>query len=281
MGWSPGRAAVLAIAAFFIVNSAPVLIAYPIALYCRRRLRSLPQSGILRICAGLVREWLAFLAFYLLIQPFEGWWMGSDAVGRVGERQPVVLLVHGYLSNRGLWWRLRRRLRASGFAVATVNLEPPFADIDLLAEQLHVRIEALIRETGVERVALVAHSMGGLTARAYLRRHGGRRLTMLVTLGSPHHGSRIARLAPGRNARQMQPESVWLRQLGETESFAIPVVGFWSSDDELVVPQDSCRLAGAREITFAGLGHLSMPLSRAVAQRLQAELSSAGPAASA
>lgn len=229
----------------------------------------------------MLREWLAFLALYLLIQPFERWWMGSDAVGRPGERQPVVLLVHGYLSNRGLWWWLRRRLRAQGFAVATVNLEPPFADIDLLAEQLHARIETLAAEAGVERVALVAHSMGGLTARAYLRRHGGRRLATLVTLGSPHHGSRIASLAPGRNARQMQPDSDWLRQLSEAESFAMPVVSYWSADDELVVPQDSCRLAGTDEVIFAGLGHLSMPVSRAVAQRLQAELSSAGRAASA
>ena len=147
--WSPGAAAVLAVAAFFAVNSVPIIIMYPIALHYRRRLTTVPRSGTLHVGCGMIGDWLAFLALFVLIQPFERWWMGSDAVGRVRDRRPVVLLVHGYACNRGLWWWLRRRLRARGFAVTTINLEPPLADIDCFAEQLHARIEAVLAEAGV------------------------------------------------------------------------------------------------------------------------------------
>jgi triacylglycerol lipase len=276
MGWSPSAAATLAVVAFFTVNSTPVIITYPIALHHRRRVTAVPRSGTLRVWRGMVDEWLAFLAVFVLIQPFERWWMGSDAVGRVRDRRPAVLLVHGYACNRGQWWWLRRRLRARGFAVTTINLEPPLADIDCFAGQLHARIEALLAEAGVDRVALVAHSMGGLASRAYLRSHGCGRVTTLITLGSPHQGSLVAYLGPGRDARQMQPDNDWIRQLGDHESFAVPVVSIWGGIDEFVVPQDSSRLAGARDTAFAALGHLSMLFSPAVLQLLQAELERPG-----
>ena len=92
-----------------------------------------------------------------------------------------VLLVHGYLCNRGLWWWLRRGLRARHFEVATINLEPPFASIDHFVGQLRARIEALVAETGAPKVVLVTHSMGGLVARAYLQHHGAARVGKLVT----------------------------------------------------------------------------------------------------
>jgi triacylglycerol lipase len=276
MDWSPSAAAALAAAAFFAVNSAPIIITYPIALHYRRQVTAVPRSGVLRICRGMINEWLAFLAVFVLIQPFERWWMGSDVVRRVHDRRPAVLLVHGYACNRGQWWWLRRRLRARGFAVTTINLEPPLADIDCFAGQLHARIEAVLAETGVDRVALVAHSMGGLASRAYLRRHGCGRVTTLITLASPHHGTLFAHLIPGRNARQMQPDNDWIRQLGDQESFAVPVVSIWGGIDEFMVPQDSSRLAGARDTAFAALGHLSILFSDAVLQRLQAELERSG-----
>lgn len=272
MGQSPGAATALTVAAFFAVNSAPLVVAYSIALYFRRHVTAVPRIGPLHVSRGVIGEWLAFLAVFLVFQPFERWWMGSDAVGRVDGRRPPVLLVSGYACNRGLWWWLRRYLRARGFAVSTINLEPPLADLDGLAEQLHNRIEALLMEAGVDRVALVAHSMGGLVSRAYLRRHGGRHVSGLITLGSPHHGTIIARFGPGRDARQMETDSDWIRQLNDRETVAIPVLSLWGGIDEFVVPQDSSRLAGARDKTFAALGHLSLLFSPAVLQSLRLEL---------
>ena len=108
------------------------------------------------------------------------------------------------------------------------------------------RIDTLLAETGAERLTLATHSMGGLVARAYLRRYGDAKVAALMTLAAPHHGSMLARLAIGRNARQMEPDSAWLRELAAAK-IAIPVVAVWSVTDEFVAPQDSARWPGACE----------------------------------
>ncbi len=186
--------------------------------------------------------------------------MGRDVCARVEAGATPVLLAHGYCCNRAIWWWMGRRLRAKGLVVATVNFEPTFGDIDAFAEQLRVRIDAVLAETGASRLTLATHSMGGLVARAYLRRYGDAKVAALVTLAAPHHGSQLARLALGLDARQMEPDSVWLRKLGAAK-IAIPVVSVWSATDEFVAPQDSARWPGAREHVLAGHDHMSMVFS--------------------
>jgi triacylglycerol esterase/lipase EstA (alpha/beta hydrolase family) len=72
----------------------------------------------------------------------------------------------------------------------------------------------VLAATGAARVILAGHSMGGLASRADLRHHGGDRVARLIRPGSPHHGSGIAHLGPGRNARQMELGSPRLMTLG-------------------------------------------------------------------
>jgi triacylglycerol lipase len=218
-----------------------------------------------------VIETLALFAAFTVIQPFERWWMGAEAVGPLVPGRFPILLVHGYLCNRGLWWWLRRRLRARQHLVATINLEPPLAGIERLGAQLGERIETLLAETGAERVVLVTHSMGALASRAYLRRHGAARVAGLVTLAAPHHGTRIARLGLGRNAREMEPNSEWLQSLN-AEPPPIPIANLWSVDDEIIDPPDASRLGDAREIALKRLGHMAMVFSPTVLACVDAEL---------
>ncbi len=215
--------------------------------------------------AGAVRGLRGRSTFRTLVDGLRGG--GKLAPGRI-----PVLLVHGYLCNRGLWWWLRRRLRARRYAVATINLEPALADLDRLAERLGERVDALLAETGAEKVMLVTHSMGGLAARAYLRRHGATRVAGLVTLAAPHHGTEIARLGLGRNARQMRPNSEWLRSLNAQPPPSIPIASIWSRDDEIIDPPDTSRLPDARETILGGIGHMAMAFSPTVLACVDAEL---------
>jgi len=233
-----------------------------------------PQElpGLLATVPMFWREWLAHLVLFCAIQPFDKAWMGRYA--SVPGKTPV-LLVHGYMCNRGIWWWIARKLRAAGIAIATINLEPPRGDIESFAEQLHARIEALCTDTQAQKVALVAHSLGGLVARAYLRRHGSARVAQLVTLGSPHHGTWIAYFGVGENARQMRPDSAWIRDLGQCDP-GVPVLSVWSAADNFIAPQDSSRLAGAREKIMPALGHLAMLFSPVVLEILLNELSHPG-----
>jgi triacylglycerol lipase len=266
----PAAAVLGVVGAVLVVHAVFVAASFVVSRRHAWKTQSLP--GLLATVAIFWREWLAHLVLFFIIQPFDRAWMGRDAA--VPGKMPV-LLVHGYMCNRGIWWWIAKRLKAAGLAIATVNLEPPGGDIDDFAEQLHARIEALCAETQSAQIALVCHSMGGLVARAYLRRHRGARIARLVTLGSPHHGTWIAYYGVGENARQMEPDSAWIRDLAQSEPGA-PTLSVWSPVDNFVAPQDSSRLAGARERTVPALGHLAMLFSPLVLEILLNELAHRG-----
>ena len=220
-------------------------------------------------------EMLALFAIFFVLQPWERLWMGKDTVGKLPLGQTPVLLVHGYLCNRGLWWWMRRRLRSRNLPVATVNLEPPLADLDRLATQLGQRIDALLQETGAAKLVLITHSMGGLVSRAYLQANGAARVDRLLMLAAPTHGTHVARLSSGANARQMRPQSRWLRSLNTQPLPTIPIRSLWSCGDEILLPPNTAHLEGVPEIVFEDLGHMAMVFSSRVLQCLVVELARA------
>jgi pimeloyl-ACP methyl ester carboxylesterase len=184
------------------------------------------------------------------------------------------LLIHGYECNRGFWLWMRRALERAGWCVATLRLEPVFNDIDGYAEPVARRIGEVCSATGAAQVILVGHSMGGLVARAYLRRFGQARVAKLITLGSPHNGSRLAPFGEGENARQMRPESSWLARINAPGAVPLPdtSVSIYSCHDNYVMPQDSSLLDGAKIVPVAGVGHLAMAFSPEIERLLLAEL---------
>jgi triacylglycerol esterase/lipase EstA (alpha/beta hydrolase family) len=186
-----------------------------------------------------------------------------------------VLLVHGVLCNAGVWRGLRAHLAAQRLGpVYALSLAPPTASIDAFADQLAAKVDAVLHATGAPRVALVAHSMGGLVARAYLRRHGGDKVELVMTLGTPHHGSVHAWLFPGAALAQMRPGSGWLAELGRAEGERFPVhfVSLWSWHDTMVAPQTSARLAGAVNVELDGVGHNALLGEPRVYERVAAEI---------
>lgn len=221
-----------------------------------------PRLGVARTARLMLREYAAFLFTFLLLIPFERLWMPADRL-RPGPRP--ILLVHGYGCSRGVWWALRRRLEAAGHSVATLSLVPPYTSLGKLVPQLNRRIDEVCAATGSQQVTLVAHSMGGLICRSYLARHGSARVARLVTLACPHAGSELARLGFGQNAREMEPGSLWLRDMaGETVS--VPAVSLRNPYDNYVMPQDNQRLPGAQDVELPPAGHLTLLYDRSTAE---------------
>ncbi|MFZ1680443.1 MAG: alpha/beta fold hydrolase, partial [Rhizobiaceae bacterium] len=171
-------ATLIVVVAFLAVLAAVLLLSYAIA---QANAGERPAGVRALSFAGIAGEYAALVLFYVFIQPFERLWMGSDAVGRLKPGDVPVLLVHGYMCNRGYWWWFRARLRERGHAVATITLESPITGIEELADNLDRRIADLLEETGARQVALVTHSMGGLVARAMMRRHGDARVARFIT----------------------------------------------------------------------------------------------------
>jgi triacylglycerol esterase/lipase EstA (alpha/beta hydrolase family) len=171
-----------------------------------------------------------------------------------------VLLVHGYGCNSGYWAHLVPLLDREGISHASVDLEPVAGSIDDYAPLIEERVQALCTATGAARIAIVAHSMGGLAARAWMRRYGSARAARVITLGTPHHGTALARFGPGANAVQMRRDGPWLRDLAASEGPDVRarIVSIYTYHDNIVAPQDSSVLPGARNIAFGGVGHVAL-----------------------
>jgi len=188
--------------------------------------------------------------------------------------QRPVLLLHGVLCNAGVWHPVRRRLLAAGIGpVYALSYGPPLGSIDDFAEQLARKLAAIVAATGAPSVIVVAHSMGGLVARAYLRRHGGARIRRLITVGTPHEGSVHARVVPGVSLSQLRPGNPWLGDLGSPDGESLPpIVSLWSWHDTMVAPQTSSRIAFGENVELCGVGHNSLLTDPGVADRLIEEI---------
>ena len=182
-----------------------------------------------------------------------------------------VLLVHGFACSRAVWRPLLARLRMAGVGpVRALSLEPLFAGIDTYAAGVLGELETLRSGCGGNAVTVVAHSMGGLLARAALRGARPGLIGRIVTIGAPHHGTALAHGFGWPNARQMRPGSSWLEELNRCQEgrLDVPVTTLYSLDDNYVIPFGSARLRGARAIELRGLGHLGLLNSRPVLEHV-------------
>lgn len=219
--------------------------------------------------------------------------MPFHAFGKREASAPLalpVLLIHGYGCNSGYWHAMSKALAKANITHYGIDLEPITAGIDDYVPAVHRAVETVCSETGSDKVIIVAHSMGGLVARAYLRDHGGKRVARAITLGTPHRGTGIARYGVGQNCQQMHwtadaQEGVcsqWIRQLqeSETEDNRKLIVSIYSHHDNIIAPQTSSCLQGATNIGFRGIGHVALALNPAVQARVIAEIIAASQALS-
>lgn len=202
-------------------------------------------------------------------QPFRWRALPDTAVGEAthtGRR--AVVLVHGFVCNRGLWMPWLRELRARGVPYVTVNLEPVFGHIDGYAPQLEAAIERATRATG-QPPLVVAHSMGGLVVRAWLRAAGpgaAARVHHVVTIGTPHRGTWLGRLSRVPNGREMSDAGPWVQALagGDTSVSRPPFTCWYSNCDNIVFPVSTATLPGADNRLLRGVPHVALAYHPAV-----------------
>ncbi|MGE5651246.1 MAG: esterase/lipase family protein [Bacillota bacterium] len=196
-----------------------------------------------------------------------------------------VLLIHGYGCNSGYWHAMSAALAAQNISHYALDMEPLIGSIDAYVPMIHEAVERICGETGSGKIVIVAHSMGGLATRAYLRDHGDARIAKAVTLGTPHHGTALARFGIGINTKQMlwtvgEQEglsSKWLRELAENEDKAVyrRIVSLYSHHDNIIAPQVSSRLDGAVNLEFQGIGHVALAMHPAIQAQVIREIRSA------
>jgi pimeloyl-ACP methyl ester carboxylesterase len=239
---------------------------------------------------------LAWVGAHVLLYPFgtRTAVLRPDARHRPGEQPATVralfaadplaaripvLLVHGLIDNRSVFSVMSRSLRRRGFAhVCTWNYSPLLTDVARGAADLGAHIEHICAQTGHDQVHVVGHSLGGLISRHYVQRQGGdARVASLITLGTPHSGSRWAQVIPTPLIRQLRPGSPAIQELQEpAPGCRTSITAVYSDLDQVVVPTSSGRCdhpdLQARNVLVRGVGHLSLPRHRGVVDEVAATL---------
>ena len=184
--------------------------------------------------------------------------------------QRTVVLVPGYLANRGSLLPLSAYLRTRGYKQILAYEYSGAAGI----EQAGIGLRDFLRErVRGGRIDLVCHSLGGVVARVYLQQLGGaRRVDRCITLGTPHRGTYNAYWLASRVGRELRPDSPFLARLdaGRAGAARVRFASIVAGSDNIVIPRVFSSTDAV--VHVPGLGHLGLLFSptafRAVADQL-------------
>lgn len=171
-----------------------------------------------------------------------------------------IVFIHGFFCNRGFWAPWLEKLQGSGHAYVAVNLEPVFSSIDDYVPLIEAAVRRVTQATGLPPL-LVCHSMGGLAARAWMKAmKSENRVDHVVTLGTPHRGTWLARFSRGANGRQMQLAGQWHQALDQdmpAQRHAL-FTCWYSNCDNIVFPSSTATLPGADNRLVQGVAHVQL-----------------------
>lgn len=191
----------------------------------------------------------------------------------VPGRPGTVLLVPGYGGSATSLEELATRIRGTGRTATVVRLTGDgTGDLTLQARVLDGYVNRAIG-AGSGPVTVIGYSAGGVVAWLWdVDYGGGSRVGMIITMGSPLHGARIAAVGAAYDpaecpvaCQQLVPGSALLTQLQQSARTRPPWLSLWSTSDQTVRPPDSARLPGAVNVPLqrvcpgADIQHSQLP----------------------
>lgn len=207
---------------------------------------------------------------------------------RVHER-PLAFLLSGWALPAGTMNSMAMRLDRDGFEPHIVKPSGILgiintSSVELSAAHLMERIAAELHRG--ERAAVIGHSLGGLIGRYMVCAMGGGDLVhTVITLGSPHRGSPVARAANVTPLRwisgavpELVPDSHLMRRLARAPIPAdVYFASLHSESDDMVPPPCAEMSAPAGEdnvvnISVGSLGHFELATDEGVYAMVREEL---------
>ncbi|MBX5482558.1 MAG: alpha/beta fold hydrolase [Myxococcaceae bacterium] len=163
-----------------------------------------------------------------------------------------VLFIHGLNDRADGFAKMQRTLETAGaMHLHAVDLVPNDGSVSLreLAAQVDRAAETLLRESGAEKLDIVAFSMGTLVARHWLQKLNGKaRTRRFISISGPHAGTWAAHLLRRPGIREMRPGSAFLRELeADPDPFGdVEVHVLYTPLDLIILPAKSSLLKQAR-----------------------------------
>jgi len=197
-----------------------------------------------RVVGHIVEVWVAAFDFTLRLL----WLLRAlPAPSDPGSGTPIIMLP-GYTENAGALWWFARKLKNRGFRPFLVDFPSTFWSIERNVEFLRQQIREVQAATGAERVAIVAHSMGGVVARALLLSDPNHAVLTLIALSSPFRGTHMARLGAlfklGESVIDMSPASPFAHRFLPSATTTAPIRVITGEQENIVSPPWSCVLPG-------------------------------------
>ena len=201
-----------------------------------------------------------------LIPPKEGLTYHGDHF----HNSRPILLVHGMVHNRSAFIPLRNYLTNQGFAnVLAINYKTRHGSITKMVETLATKVDQILNLTRARQIDIIAHSLGGIVARAYMTQGYGRgKVRQLITMGTAHHGISASILLrffqSGSLYRDLCRKSYFLENLNaQSLPRGSRITSIYSPQDQVARPISSCILKDplVGEISnyrVDGAGHLSL-----------------------
>jgi 3-oxoadipate enol-lactonase len=187
---------------------------------------------------------------------------------------PAVVFLHGIGAAGRIWASQVASFRLAGFVPIAPDLlgygaRPPVASLTF--EALAADVEDAISRHGLQRPALVGHSMGGMVAQTMLRRRPEGYAAAVLACTSPAFGNpsgefqkkfvadRLAPLEAGRSMAELAPRMVDTIMAPNPDAAGRAL----AVETMSAVPADTYRAAVRCLVGFderANLGNISMPV---------------------
>ena len=164
------------------------------------------------------------------------------------------MLIHGYFGHPLVMAPLAKKLQVAGFETVNWGYPSVTKSIAVHAEQFAGVLEELSAKSDVERLFVVAHSMGCIVTRQALLETRPSKLARVLFLCPPNRGSHVAsRFAPffgwlsGTLSELCDHPDSWVNRLPPTLPNHVPV-GIVIAKGDLVVARDSTELPGVEHV---------------------------------
>jgi triacylglycerol esterase/lipase EstA (alpha/beta hydrolase family) len=199
----------------------------------------------------------------------------TAAPAHAATHNPVVF-VHGLSSDAGSWDDWVADFEADGYAASELDAwSYSWSQSNVTtASQLATEVQRVLTATGASKVDIVAHSMGPLSARYFLKNLGGTSyVDDFVSVAGANHGTTVASWCSWlyTSCAEMYTGSSFLTALnsGDETPGGVSYASYWSDCDDALTPDTTAILSGATNVEVGCISHTDMNNDYGVYQQVR------------